>query len=322
MEAISGSETYPKEGEVPIMNRFSEATSMKESIVYYSSSITPKTIIELYQRLEFPLQGKIAAKIHSGERGNQNYIGPEYLFPIITELGATIVETNTAYPGARNTTKRHLELMKEHGWDGLPVEILDAHRPDLALPVRNPLRIPVNYVGKGIEAYDSMIVLSHFKGHPMGGFGGALKQLSIGCASSHGKANIHSAGASKSPIFCWTKKTPQDAFLESMVDAAGSVMDYFSKKKGIVYINIMKNMSVDCDCCAKAEDPCLKDIGILASCDPLALDAACLRLVEQSDDPGKQHFLERVNSRHGYHTIEMAEKQGLGSTSYILVNID
>lgn len=295
---------------------------MSQPIVYFSSSITPETVIALYERLGQPLNGKVAAKIHSGEKGNQNFIGPEMLFPIIEKLHATIVETNTAYPGMRNNTKRHLALFQERGWNRMPFEILDAHRPDLALPVRNGLRLKENYVGNGIEHYDSMIVLSHFKGHPMGGFGGAIKQLSIGCASAHGKAYIHSAGASKSPIFCWTKHTPQDAFLESMVDAASSVMDYFAKKGGIVYINIMKNLSVDCDCCEKAEDPCMKDIGILASLDPVALDEACLDLVRQSEDPGKEHFLERVSSRHGTHTIDMAVHQGLGSATYTLVNID
>lgn len=291
-------------------------------IVYFSKNLTPETLVTLYEKLGSPCEGKVAAKIHSGEKGNQNYITPDFLFPIIDKVGATIVETNTAYPGARNKTKKHKALMKEHGWDGRPFEILDEEQPDLALPVENGLRLDRNFVGKGIEKYDSLLILSHFKGHPMGGYGGALKQLSIGMASSAGKAYIHSAGASASPVLCWAKKTEQEAFLESMVDAASSVISYFKKKKGIVYLSIMKNMSVDCDCCAKAEDPCMKDIGILASLDPVAIDAACLKLVEESDDPGKEHFLERVRSRKGYHTVDMADKQGLGSKDFELVCLD
>ena len=290
--------------------------------VYFSSSLTPETLIRLYEMLGSPSSGKIAAKVHSGEKGNQNFIAPDFLFPLIDQVGATVVATNTAYARARNKTKKHLGLMEEHGWAKRPFEILDGEGPDLELPVVNGLRLEKNLVGKGIEKYDSLLVLSHFKGHPMGGYGGALKQLSIGMASSAGKANIHSAGASSSPLLCWVKKTEQEAFLESMVDAAKTVIEYFKKKKGIVYLSIMKNMSVDCDCCAKAEDPCMKDIGILASLDPVAIDAACLDLVEASDDPGKEHFLERVTSRKGYHTIEMAEKQGLGSRDYELVRID
>ena len=290
--------------------------------VYFSSSLTPETLIRLYEMLGSPCSGKVAAKVHSGEKGNQNFIAPDFLFPLIDQVGATVVETNTAYPAARNKTKKHLGLMEEHGWAKRPFEILDGEGPDLEIPVVNGLRLDKNLVGKGIEKYDSLLVLSHFKGHPMGGYGGALKQLSIGMASSAGKANIHSAGASSSPVLCWAKKTEQEAFLESMVDAAKTVIEYFGKKKGIVYLSIMKNMSVDCDCCAKAEDPCMKDIGILASFDPVAIDAACLDLVEASDDPGKEHFLERVTSRKGYHTIEMAERQGLGSRDYELVRID
>ena len=268
--------------------------------VYFSEQITPEKVVELYKAVGLELPGKVAVKVHSGEPGNQNFLTPEFWQPMVEAVHGTIVECNTAYPGERNTTDAHRRTMIKHGWSKLfDVDILDAEGPDLELPIPNGKRIQKNLVGKNIKNYDSMLVLSHFKGHPMGGFGGALKQLSIGCASSAGKANIHGAGK---PEEMWT--TEQNAFLESMADAAESVVKLFDGK--IVYINVMKNMSVDCDCCAVAEDPCMKDIGILASLDPIAIDQACLDLVYASDDPGRDHLVERIESLNGVHTVEAA----------------
>lgn len=297
---------------------------MNKSIVYYTSDITPESIIKLYEKLGVKLEGNVAAKIHSGEEGNQNYIKPEFVKPIIDKLSATVVECNTAYgdafEGVRDHTEGHLKLMENHGWSKyFKVDIMDSEG-DLAVEVKNGKHLKNNILGKNIKNYDSMIVLSHFKGHPMGGYGGAIKQLSIGCASSKGKALIHSAGVSDDIIECWKKETPQDTFLECMVDAASTVDNMF--KGRIVYINMMINMSVDCDCCAVAEDPCIKDIGILASIDPVAIDKACMDLVENSSDPGKEHFLKRVNERNGKHTIDAAEAFGLGSKEYELIKIN
>ena len=263
---------------------------------------------------------KVAIKLHPGEKGNQNFLRPEYLKEVIDYVGGQVVECNTAYDGARNTTERHIECLKEHGWSQyFPVDILDGEGPDKVLEIPNGKVIKKNYVGKDIENYDSMLVLSHFKGHPMGGFGGAIKQLSIGVASSAGKCYIHSGGKTLKQEEVWEMTAPQDEFLEAMAEAASSVVDYF--KGNIVYINIMKNMSVDCDCCAVAEDPCIKDIGILVSDDPIAIDQACVDLVKQSDDPGKEHFLERVNTRHGIHTLEAADKLGFGTREYELIEV-
>ena len=273
--------------------------------VYFSREITPEKVVELYDRLGKTLSGKVAVKLHSGERGNQNFLGPDMWKPMVEKVGGTAVECNTAYDGARNTTERHIALMAEHGWsDSFTVDILDAQAPDMVLDIPDGKRIKKNYVGKNMANYDSMLVLSHFKGHPMGGYGGALKQLAIGCASSHGKAYIHGAGE---PDKIWT------------ADHASSVVDYF--KGNMVFVNVMKNMSVDCDCCAVAEDPCMADIGILASLDPVAVDQACIDLVYAADDPGKAHFLERVESRNGVHTIECAAVLGVGSREYELVEI-
>ena len=293
---------------------------MEKSKVYFCKEITPENIVKMYEVLRRKLPGKVAVKLHSGERGNQNYIRPEMVKNIVEHVNGTVVECNTAYDGARNTTERHIELMKEHGWsDYFTVDILDAEGDDKVLEIPNGKVIKKNYVGKNIEKYDSMLVLSHFKGHPMGGYGGALKQLSIGVASGKGKRYIHCAGkegGSYDDMFT----TDQLKFLEAMADAASSVTKYFGEN--IVYINVMCNMSVDCDCCNVAEDPCMKDIGILASLDPVAIDKACIDLVEKSDDPGKEHFMERVNSRHGKHTIDAAEELGIGSKEYELINVD
>lgn len=286
-----------------------------KSTVYFSRTITPDAVLRLYKLVGKELPGKVAVKVHSGEKGNQNFLRPDFWKEIIDYVGGTVVECNTAYEGARNTTPKHLALLEDHGWNRyFTVDLLDAQGPDLELPIPGGKVIHKNFVGKDIANYDSMLVLSHFKGHPMGGYGGALKQLSIGVASSYGKAYIHGAG---DPKQLWT--ADHDSFLESMADAASSVVKYF--KGNAVYINVMKNMSVDCDCCAVAEDPCLADMGVLASTDPVAIDQACIDLVYGCDDPGKAHFLERVESRNGVHTIESAAALGIGSREYELVEV-
>ena len=287
-----------------------------KSKVYFTKDISKESVLKMYQVLEKKLKGNIAVKIHSGESGNQNYIKPEMYEEIIKYLNGTVVECNTAYDGERNTTEKHKKLLDNHNWTKyFNVDLLDEEEPDLILNIPNGKIIQKNYIGKNIEKYDSMLVVSHFKGHPMGGYGGALKQLSIGLASSKGKAYIHGAGVEEN---IWTAE--HDLFLESMADAANSVIEYFNKN--IAYINIMKNMSVDCDCCAKAEDPCMKDIGILSSTDPVALDQACIDLVYNSNDEGKSHLIERIESRNGIHTIEAASKLNIGSREYELINID
>ena len=294
---------------------------MEKVKVYFCSDITPENVVKLYQKLGIELKGKVAVKVHSGEEGNQNYLKPEFMKPMVDYVNGTIVECNTAYSGERNTTEKHLKTIKKHGWNSLyNVDLMDAEGPDLVVPIKNGFHLKEDYLGKNIKNYDSMLVISHFKGHPMGGYGGALKQLSIGCASSIGKAWIHSAGTNKDQYTLWNNLPKQDDFLESMADAASAVVDYF--KGNIAFINIMANMSVDCDCCAVAEDPCMKDIGILASLDPVAIDEACIDLVINSNDPGKEHFLERVNSRNGIHTIEAASKLGFGTREYELIKID
>lgn len=286
-----------------------------KSKVLFTRTISPEMVLTMYEELGKELTGHIAIKLHSGEEGNQNFLTPEFWAPIIRHLDGTVVECNTAYEGSRNTTEKHLKTIEKHGWSRyFNVDLLDAEGPDLVLDIPDGKVIQKNYVGKDIANYNGMLVLSHFKGHPMGGYGGALKQLSIGCASSYGKAYIHGAGV---PEDIWT--ADHDLFLESMADAASSVHDYF--KDNIVYINVMKNMSVDCDCCAVAEDPCMKDIGILISTDPIAIDQACLDLVYASDDPGKEHLIERIESRNGVHTIEAAEALGYGSRDYELIEI-
>ena len=293
---------------------------MEKSKVFFTRNITLENVVKMFDLLNIKLKGNVATKVHSGEDGNQNYLKPEFWRPIVEHVNGTIVECNTAYPGARNSTKKHLKTLEKHGWNEFfKVDLLDAEEPDFVLPIENGKHLKEDLLGKNIVNYDSMLVLSHFKGHPMGGYGGALKQLSIGCASSRGKALIHSAGKNTNQLTVWLKLPPQDDFLESMAEAAYAVNNYF--KDNIAYINIMANMSVDCDCCAKAEDPCLKDIGILVSLDPVAIDKACIDLVKACDDPGKEHFLERVNSRNGEHTIEYAYKLGVGNIEYELIEI-
>lgn len=287
---------------------------MESSKVYFTDKIAPEAVIKLYQALGVSLAGRVAVKLHSGEAGNQNFIRPPFFAPVIEHVGGTIVECNTAYEGKRNTTEEHWKTMSLHGWmDIADVDIMDEDG-EIALPVVNGKQIPVNYVGSHLERYDSMLVLSHFKGHPMGGFGGALKNISIGIASSHGKAYIHGAGE---PEKIWT--ADHESFLEAMADAAESIVSYFEGK--MAFINVMCNISVDCDCCAVAEDPAIADIGMLASLDPVALDQACVDLVYQSEDPGKPHLIERIESRNGIHTVEAAEAIGIGSREYELIRI-
>lgn len=283
--------------------------------VYFSPVITPEKVLELVKLANKALPGKVAVKVHSGEKGNQNFLRPDFWKPVVDYIGGTVVECNTAYDGARNTTVRHRQLFVDHGWtQNFPVDLLDAEGPDMVLEIPGGKQIKKNFVGKDLANYDSMLVLSHFKGHPMGGYGGALKQLSIGIASSYGKAYIHGAG---DPEALWTAE--HNAFLESMADAAGGVVDYF--RGNILYVNVMKNMSVDCDCCAVAEDPCIADIGILVSTDPIAIDQACIDLVYACSDPGKPHLIERIESRNGVHTIEAAAALGYGSREYELVEV-
>ena len=284
--------------------------------VYFTKIITAEKVLELYRLLGKTLTGNIAIKVHSGEQGNQNFLRPAFWKPVVDYVGGTITECNTAYEGARNTTERHRALFKTHGWSDLyTVDLLDAQGPDWEMDIPCGKRIKKNFVGKDLKNYDSILVLSHFKGHPMGGFGGALKQLSIGFASSYGKKYIHGVGNTEN---FWERE--QDAFLESMADAAWSVAEHFKGKA--VYINVMKNISVDCDCCAKAEDPCMSDIGVLISEDPVAIDQACLDLVYASEDPGKTHLLERIESRHGIRTIEAAAELGIGSREYELITVE
>lgn len=284
------------------------------SKVFFTREISPSAVVRMYEALGVELEGRVAVKVHSGETGNQNFIRPDFLKPAIDRVNGTVVECNTAYEGTRNTTKAHIKTMADHGWSKLcEVDILDAEG-EMTLPIEGGRRIKVNYVGKNLANYDSMLVLSHFKGHPMGGFGGALKNIAIGLASSHGKAYIHGAGDVNA---FWT--SDHDSFLESMADADRSIVDYMKGK--IAYVNIMRNMSVDCDCCAVAEDPKIGDIGILSSLDPVALDQACVDLVYKSDDPGKADLIERMESLNGIHTVEAAAALGVGSREYELIEL-
>ncbi len=289
--------------------------------VYFSKNISKEQVVKMYKLLGIDLPGNVAIKVHSGEEGNQNYLHPEFYENIVNELNGTIVECNTAYSGERNTTEKHIKLLDNHGWSKyFKVDLLDSEEPDFIVKIPNGIVLKENHLGKNINNYDSMLVISHFKGHPMGGYGGALKQLSIGCASSRGKTWIHSGGKSLDQYTLWNNLSSQNVFLQSMADAASSVCKLFKGK--IAFINVMCNMSVDCDCCSVAEDPCLKDIGILASLDPVAIDQACIDLVMNSNDPGKEHFMERVNSRNGLYTIEAAHKLNVGSLNYELIEVE
>ena len=294
---------------------------MAKSKVYFSKILSSQRVIDLYNAVGLPLKGRIGVKVHSGEEGNQNFLRPEFLKPMIDYVEGTVIECNTAYEGSRNTSEKHKRTFEKHGWyKYFVVDLMDEEDDDIVLDIPNGKYIKKDYVGRHLDRYDSILVLSHFKGHPMGGYGGALKQLSIGFASSRGKAYIHSAGRTQDQFNLWNDLPSQEEFLGSMADAASAVHNKFKGK--IVYINMMCNMSVDCDCCAVAEDPCLKDIGILASTDPIALDRACIDLVKNSNDPGKEHFMERVTSRMGECTIIAAENLGFGSQDYELISID
>lgn len=294
---------------------------MEKAKVYFTKKISDKKLLEMYKILNKSLKGNIAVKVHSGEKGNQNYLHPEFMEKLVNYVGGTVVECNTAYEGERNNTEKHIKLLSEHKWDKyFNVDILDGDHEDLVLEITNGITLKENHVGGNIINYDSMLVISHFKGHPMGGYGGALKQLSIGCASSRGKAYIHSAGKTLDQNKLWDNLPEQDRFLESMADAASTVVNYF--KDNICYINIVCNISVDCDCCAVAEDPCMRDIGILCSLDPVALDQACLDLIYNSNDPGSKHFIERVESRNGAYIIDCASKLGVGTKEYELINVE
>ncbi len=293
---------------------------MEKAKVYFIKDITPETIIKAYEAVGKKLEGRVAVKMHSGEKGNKNYLRADFVKDVINHVNGTVVECNTAYEGARNYTDRHLKLIKEHEWDKyFPFDLMDAEGPDMVLEIPDGKVIKKNYVGKNMANYDSMLVLSHFKGHAMGGYGGALKQLSIGCASSAGKTVIHTAEAADDQNKLWNNIPLQDKFLESMADAAKSVVDYF--KGNMVFINVMKNLSVDCDCDGNASAPCMQDIGVLASTDPIAIDQACLDLVYNSNDPGKEKLIERIESRHGVHTIESASELGFGTREYDLIEI-
>ncbi len=294
---------------------------MEKAKVYFTKEITPEAVIKMYKALGKELPGKVAVKVHSGEKGNQNYLRPEFMRPMVEAVNGTIVECNTAYDGARNSTKKHRQLMEEHGWSKyFKVDLMDAEKPDLILPVSGGKVLKENAVGKTMANYESLLVLSHFKGHPMGGYGGALKQLAIGCASSEGKSLIHSGGFTDDQTIVWDHVPAQEVFCEAMADAAGSVMEFF--KGNTAFVSMVCNLSVDCDCCAVAEDPCMKDIGILSSLDPVALDQACIDLIYQSKDPGRDHFIERVETRHGIHTIEAAAELGYGVREYELICVD
>ena len=296
-----------------------------KSKVYFTREITPEKVVEMYQLLEKELPGKVAIKLHSGEKGNQNFLRPEFWRPIIEKVGGTVVECNTAYGdyyknGVRDTTESHFKLIEYHGWSKYyDVDLMDAEGPDVELPVKGGTVLKSNLVGKHMQNYDSMLVLAHFKGHPMGGYGGALKQLSIGCASSAGKARIHSGGKSDDRFGAWEVHASEVEFPEAMADAASTVVEFF--KGNMAFVNVMKNLSVDCDCCDVTEDPCMKDIGILVSLDPVAIDRACMDLIYASDDPGRDHFLERVHSRNGEHTMEAAAAMGYGSLEYELIEV-
>lgn len=294
---------------------------MEKAKVYFIKEITPENIVRIYKALGKKLPGKVAVKMHSGEQGNQNYLRPEFVKDMVDYVKGTVVECNTAYEGARNSTEKHKKLIKEHEWDKyFPFDLLDEEGPDMELDIPNGQVLKKNYVGKDLATYDSLLVLSHFKGHAMGGYGGALKQLSIGCASSAGKTLIHTAGATNDQRELFNNLPEQDKFLEAMADAASSVVNYF--KGNAAYINVMKNISVDCDCDGNASAPCMKDMGILASTDPIAVDQACLDMVYNSNDPGKDKLIERIESRHGVHTIEAADKLGFGTREYELIDLD
>ena len=300
----------------------SDATPAK---VYMTTDISAEGLVRVYEALGVEATGKVAVKISTGEPGGKNYLKPALIKDLVQRVGGTIVECNTAYAGRRNTTEAHLEAAREHGFfDIANVDIMDAEG-EIKIPVKDTTHIKYNIVGKNLASYDFMINLAHFKGHAMGGFGGVLKNQSIGNASSRGKAYIHSAGRNEEVAKIWKFTDDQIGFLESMAAAAQSVHDYFGNGERIIYINVMNNMSIDCDCDSHPADPLLKDVGILASTDPVALDKACLDIVfniEPTEGNDNGPLLERIASKHGTHIVDYAEQIGLGSKQYELVNID
>lgn len=293
---------------------------MEKSKVYFTKEITPESLVKIYKKVGKDLKGKIAVKISTGEPGGKNFLNPNLIKDLVNKLNGTIVECNTAYAGRRNTTEEHWKAIKEHGFiDIANVDIMDENG-DMAIPVKNGIHLKENYVGKNLKNYDSMLMLSHFKGHQMGGFGGALKNMSIGVASSSGKTGIHTAGKTRVPTELWDNLPEQDHFLESMAEADESVINYMNGN--IVYINVINNISFDCDCNSNPEAPCMSDIGITASIDPVAVDKASLDLIYNSEDNGKERLIARIEEKHGIRTVEHAEELGIGSTDYELINID
>ncbi len=292
---------------------------MSKSKVYFTKEITSDSLVKMYEVLGKELSGNIAVKISTGERGNNNYLSPSLIKDLVVKLNGSIVECNTAYEGSRNTTLNHIKVIEEHGFcDISSVDILDSDG-DFSIPVKNGFHLKENFVGSNISKYDSILMLSHFKGHPMGGFGGALKNMSIGLASSSGKAFIHTAGKLRDVSILWDNIAKQNDFLESMADACSSVIHYMNNN--IVYINVVNNLSTDCDCVASPEDVCMGDIGILSSTDPVALDKACVDMIYNSSDSGKTHMINRIERQNGVHLLEASEKLGIGSTNYELINI-
>ena len=294
-----------------------------QSKVYFTREISPEALVRIYKALGKEAKGRVAVKISTGESGGHNYLKPELIGRLVKEVDGTIVECNTAYGGSRNTSAAHWKTIREHGFDKIArVDIMD-EEGDMQIPVKDTTHIKYDIVGGHLANYDFMINLAHFKGHAMGGFGGVLKNQSIGVASSVGKAYIHTAGKVKSPEELWSNLPAQDYFLESMAAAAQGVADYM--KGNVIYINVMNNMSVDCDCDSSPEEPKLKDMGILASLDPVALDKACLDKVfnhKSSEGDDSKPLIERINRQHGTHIVDYAEKIGLGSKTYTLIDID
>ena len=294
---------------------------MEKSKVYFTKNITSDSLIKIYEALNAPLKGKVGVKISTGEPGGHNFLNPKLIEPLVTKLNGTIVECCTAYGGKRQDVKDHWQTIKDHGFMAIaPCDIMD-EEGEMPIPVNGGFHLKEDIVGTHLDNYNSILMLSHFKGHAMGGFGGALKNMSIGVASSNGKANIHTAGKVQSPSKLWDNLPLQDHFLESMADACKAVMDHVGREN-IVYINVANNLSVDCDCDSHPADPKMADIGIFASTDPVALDQACYDAVVNSSDPGKGDLIERMNSRHGIHTVEAASELGLGNREYEIVNID
>lgn len=293
---------------------------MTASKVFFTREITPEKLIEMYKALNKPLHGKIGVKISTGESAKSNYLRPELIGPLVHYLNGTIIECCTAYGGSRQDVADHWKAIEERGFKNIaPVDIMDEFG-EIEIPVHNGCHLDKDIVGEHLNNYDSVLILSHFKGHMMGGFGGALKNISIGIGSTHGKAYIHSAGTTTDPVKCWNPPTPQDDFLESMADACKAVLAYVGAKN-MLYISVANRLSVDCDCDGNPHEPEMGDLGIFASTDPVALDQACYDAVINAHDCGKKALIERMNSRHGIHTVETAEKHGLGNREYEIVEI-